>query len=85
MSFYAQVGAGFDYSYSVTTIRNADTTSSISLGGTKFLFQYGVGLRGRPAIIANGAVRIQFRIELIRFIRGYMQDTYLGGSLGLIF
>ena len=55
------------------------------MAGTKFLFQYGVGLRGRPAIIANGAVRIQFRIELIRFIRGYMQDTYLGGSLGLIF
>ncbi|MBL8917123.1 MAG: hypothetical protein JNM17_40835 [Archangium sp.] len=85
MSFYAQLGIGFDYSYSVLQIKNADTTSNITLGGTKFLFQYGVGIRGRPAIIASGAVRIQFRIELMRFIRGYMHDMYLGGGLGLIF
>lgn len=85
MSFYAQLGLGFDYSYSVLTLKNADTTSTTTLGGTKFLFQYGIGLRGRPAVVANGAVRIQFRIELFRYLRGYMHDTYLGASLGLIF
>lgn len=85
MSFYAQLGLGFDYSYSVTQIKNADTTSNITLGGTKFLFQYGVGLRGRPAIVGDGSVRIQFRIELMRFIRGYMHDMYLGAGLGMIF
>lgn len=85
MSFYAQLGLGFDYSYTVTQIKNADTTSNITLGGTKFLFQYGVGLRGRPAIVGDGSVRIQFRIELMRFIRGYMHDMYLGAGLGMIF
>jgi opacity protein-like surface antigen len=85
MSFYAQLGLGFDYSYSVTQIRNADTTSNITLGGTKFLFQYGIGLRGRPAVVGDGSVRIQFRIELMRFIRGYMHDMYLGAGLGMIF
>ncbi|MGV3620970.1 MAG: hypothetical protein ACO1OB_09135 [Archangium sp.] len=81
MSFYLQVGAGFDYSQSVTVV---DQTA-VSLGGTKFLFQYGVGLRGRPAGVADGTVRIQFRIEVSRFIRGYLHDMYFGGGLGLIF
>jgi hypothetical protein len=78
---YAQVGVGFDYSYSVTKI----DANTVTLGGTKFLFQYGIGLRGRPAVVADGSVRIQFRIELTRFIRGYMHDMYIGGGLGMIF
>ncbi len=81
MAAYVQVGAGFDYSYSVTTV---DRTA-VTLGGTKFLFQYGIGLRGRPAVIADGTVRIQFRIEVTRFVRGYMHDMYFGGGVGLIF
>ncbi|MFO0597561.1 MAG: hypothetical protein U0228_19805 [Myxococcaceae bacterium] len=85
MSFFAQLGLGFDYSYSVTQIKNADTTSNITLGGTKFLFQYGIGLRGRPALSSDGSVRLEFRIEVMRFIRGYMHDMYIGGGLGLIF
>lgn len=78
---YVQLGLGFDYSYSVTKI----DTQTVTLGGTKFLFQYGIGLRGRPAVVGDGTVRIQFRIELTRFIRGYMHDMYLGGGLGMIF
>jgi hypothetical protein len=78
---YAQVGVGFDYSYSVTKI----DTNTVTLGGTKFLFQYGIGLRGRPAVVADGSVRIQFRIEVTRFIRGYMHDMYIGGGIGMIF
>jgi hypothetical protein len=81
MSAYLQAGLGFDYSYSVTKI---DATT-VTLGGTKFLFQYGIGLRGRPAVVGDGSVRIQFRIELTRFIRGYMHDMYIGGGLGMIF
>ncbi len=81
MSFYLQVGAGFDYSQSTTRV---DQTA-VSLGGTKFLFQYGAGLRGRPAIVGDGTVRLQFRIEVMRFVRGYMHDMYFGGALGLIF
>lgn len=78
---YAQVGLGFDYSYSITKI----DMNTVTLGGTKFLFQYGIGLRGRPAVVADGSVRIQFRIELTRFIRGYMHDMYIGGGIGMIF
>jgi hypothetical protein len=59
--------------------------NTVTLGGTKFLFQYGIGLRGRPAVVADGSVRIQFRIELTRFIRGYMHDMYIGGGIGMIF
>jgi hypothetical protein len=81
MSAYAQLGVGFDYSYSVTKIDE----NTVTLGGTKFLFQYGLGLRGRPAVVGDGSVRIQFRIELTRFIRGYMHDMYIGGGLGMIF
>jgi hypothetical protein len=81
MSAYLQVGVGFDYSYSVMKI----DANTVTLGGTKFLFQYGLGLRGRPAVIGDGSVRIQFRIELTRFIRGYMHDMYLGGGVGMIF
>ncbi len=78
---YAQVGLGFDYSYSVTKI----DAQTITLGGTKFLFQYGLGIRGRPAVSADGTIRIEFRIELTRFIRGYLHDMYLGGGLGMVF
>ena len=78
---YAQLGVGFDYSYSVTKI----DAQTVTLGGTKFLFQYGIGLRGRPAVSSDGSVRIEFRIELTRFIRGYMHDMYIGGGLGMTF
>ena len=81
VAIYGQLGLGFDYSYSVTKI----DTQTVTLGGTKFLFQYGIGLRGRPAIVGDGSVRLQFRIEVTRFIRGYMHDMYFGGGLGLIF
>lgn len=81
LAAYAQVGIGFDYSYSVTKI----DANTVTLGGTKFLFQYGLGLRGRPAVVGDGSVRIQFRIEVTRFIRGYMHDMYFGGGLGMIF
>ena len=81
---FAQLGLGFNYTYSVLTVEGNQTT----LSGVKFLFQYGLGLRFRPAIVTiNGkdVLRLSFRIEVTRFLRGYMSDTFLGGSLGLTF
>lgn len=81
MSAYAQLGAGFSYSQSISTVG----MSNVTLGGTKFLFQYGIGLRGRPAVVADGSVRIEFRVELTRFIRGYIHDMMIGAGVGMIF
>ena len=81
MSAYAQVGAGFNYDWSAVHVGMTET----NLAGTKFLFQYGLGLRGRPAVSESGAVRISFRIEVTRLMRGYLTDTFLGGSLGVTF
>jgi hypothetical protein len=85
-SAYAQLGVGFNYNPSQITID--DTTTN--LAGTKFLFQYGIGLRARPLVIAptdksNFSMRISFRFELTRFRRGYMDDTMVGGSVGITF
>lgn len=85
-SAYAQVGVGFNYNPSSITID--DTTTN--LNGSKFLLQYGIGLRARPLVIApndksNFSMRISFRFELTRFRRGYMDDTMVGGSVGLTF
>jgi hypothetical protein len=78
---YAQVGAGFNYTFTAVHIEGNET----QLSGTKFLFQYGLGLRFRPAVVASGAVRISFRIEFTRFLRGYLNDTFIGGSVGVTF
>lgn len=81
MSAYAQVGAGFNYDWSAVHSSGTET----NIAGTKFLFQYGLGLRGRPAVTEDGSVRISFRIEVTRLMRGYLTDTFLGGSLGVTF
>lgn len=78
---YVQLGAGIGFQSSRVSVANNVT----DLSGNKFLFQYGVGFRGRPAIVANESVRISFRIELTRFRRGYMDDTFLGASVGAVF
>lgn len=95
VSFYAQLGVGFVFNPSVVVVNTVQT----SLVGNKFLFQYGAGLRFRPLVVtwgrkskinadfdkAEDGLRISFRIELTRFRRGYIDDTFLGGSLGLTF
>jgi hypothetical protein len=81
LALFAQVGAGFN---ATSTTLRIDTEST-GQSSNRFLFQYGIGLRGRPAIIASGAVRLSFRLELTRFVRGYMHDTFLGGSVGFTF
>jgi hypothetical protein len=81
---FAQVGAGFNYGFSSLRVGSQVTT----VEGVKFLFQYGLGLRFRPAIVVvkgKELLRLSFRVEVTRFVRGYMQDTFLGGSVGLTF
>ena len=89
------VRIGVAFNPSVVVINQART----SLSGAKILVQYGGGLRFRPLVVtwgrkskinadfdgANDGMRISFRIEVTRFRRGYMDDTFLGGSLGVTF
>ena len=78
---YGQVGAGFNANFTSLTVENVSTP----ITGGKFLFQYGLGLRGRPAIVEDSSLRITFRIELTRYLRGYMSDTFIGAGVGVLF
>jgi len=81
---YLQAGAGATYDRSALTVNGVTTQAE----GLRVLVQYGVGLRFRPGIFHLGPrelVRLSFRVEVTRFVRGYLQDTFLGGSLGLTF
>lgn len=62
-----------------------DTTRELQVAGIKPLLQYGLGLRGAPRLGPDGPFRISFRLELTRFRRGYMDDTFVGGSVGVAF
>jgi len=79
--FYLQAGGGLAYQNSVLHTGTVETPVT----GWKSLIQYGVGLRGAPRLWEDSAVRISFRLELTRLHRGYMDDTFLGGSLGMAF
>jgi hypothetical protein len=80
-SVYGQIGGGIAYQSSV--LHNG--ANELSVSGIKPLIQYGIGLRGRPLISEDGVLRVSFRVELTRFRRQYMDDTFLGGSVGLAF
>ncbi len=81
ISVYGQLGGGLNANFTSLIIDKTETP----ITGTKFLFQYGIGLRGRPAIVDDGALRISFRFEVTRYLRGYMSDTFIGGSVGVVF
>ncbi len=81
IAVYGQLGIGFNVDNSVVFIDKA----GVALTGTKFLLQYGVGLRFRPSLVQDDWLRLSFRVELTRFLRGYMHDTFLGGSVGVTF
>jgi hypothetical protein len=81
VAFFVQGGFGFNVQPIVVTSQG----DTLNLAGTKFLFQYGGGFRFRPALVSDEKVRLSFRIEFTRFRRGYMDDTFIGGSMGLSF
>lgn len=78
---YVQVGAGVGFQSSRVSVDKNVT----DITGSKLVLQYGVGFRGRPAVTSDGSVRVSFRIELMRFRRGYMDDTVFGASVGAVF
>lgn len=78
--FFAQAGGGVAYQATSITV-DEDVTK---VNGLKPLLQYGVGFRGRPQI-GSGNLRLAFRLEALAFRRGYMNDFFLGGSLGTAF
>lgn len=80
-AFFLQGGFGFN----VQPITITTQGEPVQLAGTKALFQYGAGFRFRPALLADEKLRLSFRFEFTRFRRGYMDDTFLGGSMGLSF
>ncbi len=94
-AFFVQLGVGLAFNPSVIVINQAST----SVVGNKLLIQYGLGLRFRPLVItwarkgganadyaeAQNGLRLSFRIEVTRFRRGYIDDTFIGGSLGVTF
>ena len=55
------------------------------VNGFKPLMQYGVGLRGRTKLSSESNVRLAWRVELMRFRRGYQDDTFVCASLGTAF
>lgn len=85
---YGQLGVGASLVSSTVTVLNTPGSSAgteTSVSGLKPVFQYGIGLRGRPLVSRDGLMRLAFRVELTRFRRGYLNDTYLGASLGLAY
>lgn len=77
--FFGQAGGGVAYQSTSLTIGDEVT----AVKGLKPLVQYGVGFRGRPRL--SERVSLSFRLELMRFHRGYLGDTFLGGSIGTAF
>ncbi|WP_224360332.1 hypothetical protein [Hyalangium versicolor] len=76
---FGQLGGGFAFQTTSLTIGEEITP----IKGMKPLLQYGIGFRGRPRL--NEKVSLSFRFELMRFRRGYLDDTFLGGSVGTAF
>ncbi|MBL8952761.1 MAG: hypothetical protein JNK82_18415 [Myxococcaceae bacterium] len=91
LSVYAQGGIGFSYQQSNIYIQGADP---VGISAVRFLLQYGLGIRVRIHLVSEEVFRqqgyvgipcISFRIEVTRFRRAYMDDTFIGASLGITF
>lgn len=81
LGVYAQLGIGVNAAFSGVRIDQTE----VQLQGARFVFQYGVGLRGRPAILADETLRLSWRIEITRYLRGYLHDTVFAAGVGLLF
>lgn len=81
LALFVQVGGGVCRQNSLLSVQGTNT----ELTGLKPLIQYGVGLRGTPVLSPSAPLRLSFRVELTRFRRGYLDDTFIGGSAGFDF
>ena len=78
-SFYLQAGAGI--AWQLADVTASGQTTDVS--GLRPVLQYGLGLRARPQI--DERLSLTFRVELTRFRRGYLDDTWVGLSGGAAF
>jgi hypothetical protein len=81
-SFFLQLGAGVAILNAPLSVEGLVTPNS----GTQSLLQYGLGIRGKPRIGGpESTLRLTFRVDVTRYHRGYGDDTYVGGAVGLAF
>jgi hypothetical protein len=78
---YVQAGGGVAYHYTSLEIGGERT----AVNGIKPLIQYGAGLRGRTKLSSTSNVRLAWRLEVTRYRRGYLDDTFFGASVGTAF
>lgn len=78
---FLQAGAGITYNATGITVKDTRT----EVAGVKPVIQYGLGIRGTPVVNPELPLRISFRVEVTRFRRGYSDDTFVGGSVGVDF
>ena len=76
---YVQAGGGLAYQNTAITVGDVET----KVNGLKPVIQYGIGLRGRPAL--SRTLHLTLRLEAMGLRRGYANDIYFGGSAGIGF
>ncbi|HZH03417.1 MAG TPA: hypothetical protein VEY30_06505, partial [Myxococcaceae bacterium] len=75
---YLQLGGGAAYVRSRFNYGGGTTR----IGTVAPLLQYGGGFRVRLGLNDSGTARLMLRLEVTRFRRDYLNDTYLGLGLG---
>lgn len=78
---FVQAGGGLAYQHTALEIDGTKT----EVNGLKPLIQYGVGLRGRTKLSSSSNLRLAWRLEVTRYRRGYLDDTFFGASVGTAF
>jgi hypothetical protein len=78
---YVQAGGGVAYHSTALEVGGERT----AVNGIKPLIQYGAGLRGRTKLSSQSNLRLAWRLEVTRYRRGYLDDTFFGASLGTAF
>jgi hypothetical protein len=88
---FAQAGVGFGYQTSSLYVQGQDPSV---VSAARLVVQYGAGIRARFHFVSEESFRedgyvgipcLSLRLEVTRFRRAYMDDTMIGGSLGITF
>lgn len=78
----AFVQAGGGVTYHLSSLQSGH--SQLIQGGLKPTAQYGAGLRGAAQFGQQSPWRFEYRLEVTRFRRAYMDDTFIGIGLGAL-